>query len=63
MQVLVETGEYMWFFLRKGTHISGNMKYQGHTIDQELLGSVGTIYSFLYFSVGHFPRYESPCKI
>jgi hypothetical protein len=27
----------------------------GHTTKEELLGFAGVVYSFLYFSVGHFP--------
>jgi hypothetical protein len=50
-------------FLKESAYISRSMKVQGHTIDQELLGFAGIVYSFMYFSVGHFPRYRSPCKL
>jgi hypothetical protein len=64
MWVSVETNVYTWVFLRKvHMYISGNMKIRGRTTDQELLGFAGIVYSFMYFSVGHFPRYESPCKL
>jgi hypothetical protein len=53
---------YTWVFLRKGVHL-GKHEIQGRTIDQRLLGFAGTVHSFLYFSMGHFPRYESPCKL
>jgi hypothetical protein len=52
----------MRYFLRKLVYILGKMKYQGRIADQELLGFAGTVHNFLYFSVGHFPKYGSPCK-
>jgi hypothetical protein len=42
-QVSVETKVYTHVFLRKGACISGNMKVQDHTTDQELLGFTGYV--------------------
>jgi hypothetical protein len=61
--VSVETCAYMWVFLSKCAYISRNMKYQGHTVDQELLRFASIVYSFLYLFVSHFPRYKSPCNL
>jgi len=47
---------YTWVCLRKGAYILGNVKNRGRTIDQELVEFVGIVYSFLYFSMGHFLR-------
>jgi hypothetical protein len=41
--VSVETGAYTWVSLKKGLHISKNVKIQGRTTDQELLGFAGVV--------------------
>jgi hypothetical protein len=49
---------YTWVFLRKGTYILGNMKVQGRTTDQELLGFAGIVIVFCISLWAIFPGTE-----
>jgi hypothetical protein len=54
-RVSMETYAYTLVYLRKGAYILRNVKNQGCIVNQELLDFEITVYSFLHFSVGHFP--------
>jgi hypothetical protein len=46
---------HMWATMRTITYISRKVNVRDRTNIDELLGFAGVVYSFLYFSVGHFP--------
>jgi hypothetical protein len=46
---------YTRVFLRKFMNTFKSVKLWGRTTVQELLGFASVVYTFMYFSVGHFP--------
>jgi len=55
MEYNVVNNLHMWDTMRTITYIYGKVNLRDHTNIDELLGFACVVYSFFYFSVGHFP--------